>query len=247
MSLRMPEDSRTVDALIDQTRNSRAIVVLHFCDPSAGASTASAWDEPSWEGAGGGWSSGQTTLSGAIVERVANEYSTSQLYGGAPLVVLQIDADMPEGQLICAQRQILSFPTLQVWHSGLCEEVIPGELEQKLRSLGVASKGKASPLESTTGTATFESDYTAGTGLPSATAVDEIDFTGGRPLATNRDGTRGMRNRMRPDGQPGTTRDFFPGPQEGKPGDNMNDDGTPGGPGEGGDSPFRNPFSPRGR
>lgn len=219
--LRAPADARSVEALIDQTKDSRAVVVLHFCDPSAFASPepTSSWDSPSsWDATPSSWT-GQTTLSGAMVERVANEFSSSQLYGGAPLIVLQIDADEAPGDVICAQRGVASFPTLQIWSAGLCEEVVAGDLEQKLLSLGVASRTKK--IDTSIGTATFESDL--GTGKPSATAVDEIDFTGGRALGTTRGGQRGIPKQSR------TTRDFFPGlGLDEKPGDNMGKDGTPG-------------------
>ena len=221
MSLRMPEDSTTIDALIEQTRNSNAVVVLHFCDPSGGgaSSQGSSWDTPSWEDTGSSF--GMPSLSGAIVARVAETYSMSNLYGGAPLCVLQIDADVPGMDLICAQRGIMDFPVLQVWQRGMCEEVVAGDLEAKLLSLGVASQSKKFDGR-ITGTATFETDL--GTGKPSATAVDEIDFTGGRALGTTRGGQRGVPN----SGAKGTW-DFFPGRNlDEKPGDNMNKDGTPG-------------------
>ena len=222
MSLRMPEDARTIDALIDQTKDSRAVVVLHYNDPSAFASPpSSTWDTPSWDSSTS-WSP-QTTLSGTLVERVANEYSSSQLYGGAPLVVLQIDADMSPGDVICSQRGIVSFPRVEIWAAGLCEEVVAGDLEQKILALGVASRTKK--MDTTIGTASFESSM--GTGLPSADAVDEIDFTGGRALGTTKDGKRGIPN----SGVRGTNR-FFPGADLGeKPGDNMGsqrEGGTPG-------------------
>jgi len=56
-----------------------------------------------------------------------------------------------------------------------------------------------------------------GTGLPSATAVDEIDFTGGggeggRPI------DMGKRNNK------GTTQDYFPFGETDKPGDAIGDD-----------------------
>ena len=94
-----------------------------------------------------------------------------------PLIVLQIDQDLPGMDVICAQRRISAFPTTQIWRDGVCEEVAAAELERRLLSYGVASQAKR--FDSIGGTATFETDL--GTGLPSATAVDEIDFTGGVP------------------------------------------------------------------
>ena len=98
MALQAPGDENTVNALIEQTRDSAAIVVLYFCDPSADAAPSNSWDTPSWD-SGGSWSP-QLSMSSMIVERCANEYASSQLYGGAPVVVLQIDADMAPGNLI---------------------------------------------------------------------------------------------------------------------------------------------------
>ena len=53
------------------------------------------------------------------------------LYGGAPLVVLQIDADMSPGDVICSQRRIVTYPTIQVCSRGVLEAVSAGELEQR--------------------------------------------------------------------------------------------------------------------
>ena len=99
------------------------------------------------------------------------------------------------------------------------------ELEAKLLALGVKATGKNFDSQNFGGTATFESDL--GTGKPSATAVDEIDFTGGRALGTTKGGKRGV-----PNSGARSTRDFFPGlGLDEKPGDNMGnqqDGGTPG-------------------
>ena len=199
MSLTTPTDARMVSSLLEETGSGSSVVVLYFCQ------------SPSF------------SLSHAVVERAAAAYTTSQLYGGAPLVVLQIDTDANADMAsVCEERSISVFPTIQVWNGGVCAEVVAAELEAKLLALGVAGKGTARP-DNVVGTATFETDL--GTGKPSATAVDEIDFTGGRALGTTKDGKRGI-----PNSGARSTRDFFPGlGLDEKVGDDMAPgDGTPG-------------------
>lgn len=133
-----------------------------------------------------------------------------------------MDADQPGTGAICAERGVTEFPTIEVWSAGECAVVAAADLESKLTSLGVAAAGKAVDTTNFGGTATFETDQ--GTGKPSATAVDEIDFSGGRALGTTKGGKRGVPN----SGAKGT-RDFFPGlGLDEKPGDNMGDNGEPG-------------------
>jgi hypothetical protein len=213
MQLQMPEDGQTVEALCEQTTNTNAIVVLHFSAGVVEADTPNPYVDNDW--GSDSWAPSSFSLSGTAVARVASEYGASKLYGGAPLVVLQIDNDLPGMDVVCAQRGIVNFPTIQIWRGGVCEEVSGADLEARLLSYGVASRAKR--FEGISGTATFESDV--GSGLPSATAVDEIDFTGGaggRALGTQKDGRRGLpRDR-------GTTRDYFPSPKDapGNPWDN---------------------------
>ena len=199
MALTEPADGAQVSGLIEETRDSKAVVVLHFCQSPA------------------------FSLSASLVDRTISAYSTSQLYGGAPLLALQIDTDKPGMAAICSEREVSTFPTIQVWHKGsTCDEVAAADLEQKLVSLGVAKSSAKFDSNNFGGTATFESDI--GTGKPSATAVDEIDFTGGRALGSTKDGKRGV-----PNSGARSTRDFFPGlGLDEKPGDNMGKDGTPG-------------------
>lgn len=198
MAMTEPADASSVDALVAQTRGSTAVVLLHFCESPAFSLTA------------------------AVVQKTADKYHLSQLYGGAALVGLQIDVDNPAMASIATQYAITAFPTLQVWQGGECTEVVAAELEATLVGMGVKSSEKKFDSTNFGGTATFESDL--GTGKPSATAVDEIDFTGGRALGTSRSGKRGV-----PNSGAKSTRDFFPGlGLDEKPGDNMGKDGTPG-------------------
>lgn len=78
-------------------------------------------------------------------------------------------------QLICSQRGITSFPTTELWRRKTREVVSSYELEAKLLSYGVASAAK--PFKAQGRSANRISDQ--GSGKPSATAVDDIDFTGG--------------------------------------------------------------------
>ena len=64
MQVRMPEDEATIDALIDQTRQTTSVVVLYFADPSAFA-------EPEWSSSWGDAS--EPTARDDIVNRVATE------------------------------------------------------------------------------------------------------------------------------------------------------------------------------
>lgn len=64
MQLRMPEDSATIDALIEQTQQTSSIVVLYYADPSAFA-------EPEWSSSWG--DAPEPTARDDIVSRVANE------------------------------------------------------------------------------------------------------------------------------------------------------------------------------
>ena len=135
LQLRTVDDNLQLEALIGQTANSNAIVVVHFDDPG-GQEDANPWDSNPWDTS----STVQDTFYSALVSRVADQYSSSSLYGGAPLICLQIDRDT--GSVICSQRGVLSFPTTQIWSRGICTEVSAVELEEKLLSLGVASAAK---------------------------------------------------------------------------------------------------------
>mmetsp|Transcript_45591 Transcript_45591/g.119753 ORF Transcript_45591/g.119753 Transcript_45591/m.119753 type:complete len:254 (-) Transcript_45591:38-799(-) len=160
MSLRTVEDNAALEALIGQTANSNAVVVIHFDDPAGGIAETSSWDTPSWETS---LSSSQESFSSALVSRVAETYATSSLYGGAPLICLQIDRDT--GGVICSTRGIVDFPKTQIWARGTCTEVSSFDLEQKLLSFGVASAAK--PFKKGPSSNRIGRE------------VDDIDFTGG--------------------------------------------------------------------
>ena len=138
MQLQMPEDGSTIDRLIERTRENLReglIVVLHFSDPTTELDpyASNPWAEPMY---------GSSTPSASSVLQVATAYADSAKYGGRPLVVLQIDRDLPGMDVICSQRRIVTFPTIQIFSRGEGEVVAPGELERRLLALGVASKSK---------------------------------------------------------------------------------------------------------
>ena len=119
-----------------------------------------------------------------LFERAATAFADSELYSGPPAAFILID-----DQALCAQRGVYSLPTTQLWCRGEQRELSSVyDLEKRLDSLG-ARKSRRPPTK-----------RELGTGLPSATAVDDIDFTGGRPLDDRVDR--------------GTTRRFFPGSSE---------------------------------
>ena len=138
MQLQMPDDASTIDRLIERTRDNlreALIVVLHFNDPASEVDpyASNPWSKPMY---------GSSTPSASNVLQVATAYADSAKYGGRPLVVLQIDRDMPGMDVICSQRRIVQFPTIQIFSRGEGETVTPGELERRLLDLGVASKSK---------------------------------------------------------------------------------------------------------
>lgn len=179
MALRMPEDENSVEALIQQTArlSSSPLLVLHYTDP--GANQPAAWEAaPSWGDDDGGY--GASSPLDSVVSLVATTYDDSQQYGGRPLTVLQIDRDQPGMDVICSKRGIVTFPTLQIWSRGMCETVSHGDLEQRLLSLGVASKSRPAGGEQRGGvTAGFGAGPRA---APAAAAPlgsgDEPDFFG---------------------------------------------------------------------
>ena len=105
MELRMPEDGSTVDALIERTKQTTAIVVLYYTDAGAHAGEPK-WDED-W--GGGVVSSARDDL----VAGIASTYSASAQAGGRPLMVLRIERAVPEMNVICSQR-------------GVCDDGISG-------------------------------------------------------------------------------------------------------------------------
>ena len=89
-----------------------------------------------------------STSSTEGVLEIANAYSSSERYGGRPLIVLQIDRNMVGMDVICSKRGVQTFPAIQVWSRGQGETVKLGELEERLLSLGVASSTKAARADS---------------------------------------------------------------------------------------------------
>ena len=172
MALRMPEDENTVEALIQQTArlSSAPLLVLHYTDPMA--NPPSAWEaSPTW---GDEDQYGSSSPLDSVVSNVATTYAESQQYGGRPLTVLQIDRDQPGMDVICSKRGIVTFPTLQIWSRGQCEAVSHGDLEQRLLSLGVASKSGG---QRASGVAGFGAGPRAVAGVSTA-ADGEVDFFG---------------------------------------------------------------------
>ena len=88
----MPEDGSTVDALIERTKQTTAIVVLYYTDAGAYAGEPK-WDED-W--GGGVVSSARDDL----VAGIASTYSASAQAGGRPLMVLRIERAVPEMNVI---------------------------------------------------------------------------------------------------------------------------------------------------
>lgn len=131
MSMTEPKDASQCEALIAQTSTSKALVVLHFCQSPAFSLTAT------------------------VVQKTAEKYHLSQLYGGVPVVGLQVDVDKPGMADICAQYEVSAFPTLQIWHNGACKEVAAAELEAALVALGAKPSGQMLDTTNFGGTATF--------------------------------------------------------------------------------------------
>lgn len=138
MELRMPEDVTTIERLIQRQKDNLAesmILVLHFEDPSADASSVSPWDVPTYD-----TSFSSASPSRSAVMHVAATYKESERFGGRPLLVLQVDRDVVGMASVCAQRGIYRFPTIEVWSRGSCQTVSAGDLESTLLKLGVASQ-----------------------------------------------------------------------------------------------------------
>lgn len=118
---------------------------------------------------------------------------------------------------LCVERGVRSLPTTQVWQGGaMVREVASTELEALLLELGARSvEGNA---DVTAGNERYR-DRNQGTGLPSADAVDSIDFTGGVAGAGGTELDR-FKGRDR-----GTTRSYLPDLVD-KPGDDMDPKGN---------------------
>ena len=131
----MPEDGSTVDALIERTKQTTAIVVLYYTDAGAYAG------EPKWDE---DWGDGVVSSArDDLVAGIASTYSASAQAGGRPLMVLRIERAVPEMNVICSQRGVVDFPLLQIWSRGQPEAVDAGALERRLLALGVKAPGGA--------------------------------------------------------------------------------------------------------
>mmetsp|Transcript_73366 Transcript_73366/g.122577 ORF Transcript_73366/g.122577 Transcript_73366/m.122577 type:complete len:374 (-) Transcript_73366:229-1350(-) len=143
------------------------------------------------------------------------------------------DADAT-AQKVFAERSITSLPTTQIWqHGKLVKEVSSMMLESTLAELG-ARPVTGSATSFAKGTERLR-DRDRGSGLPSATAVDDIDFTGGKA------GYGGTSFNTKFNDKGKTTRKFLPGLTD-LPGDNMGKEGPPQRTFKS-DDPFSNPFS----
>ena len=118
---------------------------------------------------------------------------------------------------LLVERGIGSLPTTQIWKGGeVVAEVGSMTLEAALVELG-ARPVTGSGASFATGNERLR-DRDKGSGLPSATAVDDMDFSGGR---ANYGGTA-FNTKYNDVGR--TTGDYLPGLTD-KPGDRMGDDG----------------------
>lgn len=138
------------------------------------------------------WSDSAFVLGNSVVSRVAATYAASRLYGGVSCAAVTILMDFEAGELMATLRGVATCPRIEIWQRGLVRKTDSASLEAALLALGVRS---ASNKFNKPG---FGSEL--GSGLPSPTAVDEMDFTGGaggKPLLGSG-----------PDR--GTTADYFP-------------------------------------
>ena len=169
----MPEDGSTVDALIERTKQTTAIVVLYYTDAGAYAG------EPKWDE---DWGDGVVSSArDDLVSGIASTYSASAQAGGRPLMVLRIERAVPEMNVICSQRGVVDFPLLQIWSRGQPEAVDAGALERRLLALGVKAPGGAAEKRAASEWRAVSGGFGAG---PRAarrgadTSDDAVDFFG---------------------------------------------------------------------
>ena len=169
----MPEDGSTVDALIERTQQTTAIVVLYYTDAGAYAG------EPKWDE---DWGDGVVSSArDDLVAGIASTYSASAQAGGRPLMVLRIERAVPEMNVICSQRGVVDFPLLQIWSRGQPEAVDAGALERRLLALGVKAPGGAAERRGASEWRAVSGGFGAG---PRAarrgadTSDDAVDFFG---------------------------------------------------------------------
>ena len=172
MELRMPEDGSTVDALIERTKQTTAIVVLYYTDAGAYAG------EPKWDE---DWGDGVVSSArDDLVSGIASTYSASAQAGGRPLMVLRIERAVPEMNVICSQRGVVDFPLLQIWSRGQPEAVDAGALERRLLALGVKAPGGAAEKRAASEWRAVSGGFGAGprAARRGADNSDAVDFFG---------------------------------------------------------------------
>ena len=166
-------------------------------------------------------------LSNDVVARTAADYASSMLYGGPSCSIIELklpEANVPsyaQALELCSERGVTELPCAMVWSKGsLVKQVPPAELEGVLLQLGARSPSS----KFNSGNRDFGKS-----GLPSATAVDDIDFTGGAGNKGRPNLDWGLNAKGKSDAGR-TTADRFPSWFGGvdKPGDGMRDNETPG-------------------
>ena len=163
-----------VDALLAAPGD--GIVVLHFSTSSA-------------------------VLGNALVERVASNFAASKLYGGVSAAVVTILTDTPAGCEIAALRGVTEFPRTQVHQKGQFRTLSRRDNLDAALGAALLALGARSPDNKRN---RARGSSALGTGLPSATAVDDVDFTGGA----------GGSPMLGSGPDRGTTRDYFPTTQD---------------------------------
>lgn len=152
-------------------------------------------------------------LASNLLASAATSYASSMLYGGPSCSIIECSRAGPDAEVdaLLAERLNLSggieLPLCAVYaKASLAKVVAPAKLEETLLALGARSATKKDNLASR--------DFGAAPGGgPSATAVDEIDFTGGA-------GNAGRPNFVPKFNDAGrTTRGYFPGSFEENAGD----------------------------
>ena len=120
------------------------------------------------------------------------------------------------------ERGIETLPTTQLWRAGeLLQEIGSMSLEGALVQLGAKPvTGRGARFATGNERLKDQRFSDKGNGLPSATAVDDIDFTGGKA------GYGGTAFNTKWNDRGKTTGDYLPDLRD-KPGDNMGNDGYP--------------------
>ncbi|KAL1524664.1 hypothetical protein AB1Y20_019550 [Prymnesium parvum] len=190
-----------------------------FTDPR-GAAAAAAAEAPATPRLPPGWEQ-------------ATDAKTGRAYYISPTQEVTWDRPLTEtgaqAQKLFEARGIDTLPTTQIWRKGkLLKQVGSMALEQALLDL------KARPVTGSGFSARKGDerlrDRDQGTGLPSATAVDDIDFTGGKA------GYGGTAFNTKYSDSGRTTGDYLPDLRD-KPGDGMGSDGYPNPPSDRNDLP----------